>query len=69
MIGPRHAHAHAFKSGEPEAVCERTVRFRAKSQGDREGIKKNEMAMRVWRGWNESLAWGCWIAQIVTIQV
>ena len=40
MIGPRHAHAHAFKSGEPEAVCEHTVRFRAKLQGDREGIKK-----------------------------
>lgn len=40
MIGPRHAHAHAFKSGEPEAVCEHTVRFRAKSQGDCEGIKK-----------------------------
>lgn len=40
MIAPRHAHAHAFKSGEPEAVCEHTVRFRAKSQGDREGIKK-----------------------------
>ena len=28
---------------------------------------KNEMG--VWRGWNESLAPACWIAQIVTIEI